>query len=76
MRRFAFREFLRVIQGFRITRAALVPPIILALAKHPLVDEFDLSSVEFIGSGAAPCRQRWRRHVPSGWDAAYNRGTG
>ena len=54
MPRFDFREFLRVIQDFRITRAALVPPIILALAKHPLVDEFDLSSLEFIGSGAAP----------------------
>ena len=54
MPRFEFREFLRVIQDFRITRAALVPPIILALAKHPIVDEFDLSSLEFIGSGAAP----------------------
>jgi len=27
MPRFDFREFLRVIQDFRITRAALVPPI-------------------------------------------------
>jgi 4-coumarate--CoA ligase len=32
----------------------LVPPIILALAKHPLVDEYDLSSVRQIFSGAAP----------------------
>ena len=31
----------------------VVPPIVLALAKHPLVDEFDLSSLEFM-SGAAP----------------------
>jgi len=31
-----------------------VPPIVLALAKHPLVDEFDLSSLKFVGSGAAP----------------------
>ena len=35
-------------------RLYLVPPIILALAKHPLVDQFDLSSLEFILSGAAP----------------------
>ncbi|MBO0866051.1 MAG: 4-coumarate--CoA ligase family protein [Mycobacterium sp.] len=54
MPRFDLPEFLRVLQDYRITRAALVPPIILALAKHPLVDEFDLSSLEFIGSGAAP----------------------
>jgi acyl-CoA synthetase (AMP-forming)/AMP-acid ligase II len=52
--RFDLAEFLRVLQDYRVTRAALVPPIILALAKHPLVDQFDLSSLEFIGSGAAP----------------------
>ncbi|HUO71371.1 MAG TPA: 4-coumarate--CoA ligase family protein [Solirubrobacteraceae bacterium] len=52
--RFELREFLRVIQDYRITRAALVPPIVLALTKDPLVDEFDLSSLEFVGSGAAP----------------------
>jgi len=32
----------------------LVPPIIIALAKHPIVDKFDLSSVKTIISGAAP----------------------
>jgi 4-coumarate--CoA ligase len=32
----------------------LVPPIALALAKHPLVDNFDLSSLKMINSGAAP----------------------
>jgi acyl-CoA synthetase (AMP-forming)/AMP-acid ligase II len=52
--RFELAEFLRVMQDYRITRAAVVPPIVLALAKHPLVDEFDLSSLQFVGSGAAP----------------------
>jgi acyl-CoA synthetase (AMP-forming)/AMP-acid ligase II len=54
MPRFDLAEFLRVIQDYRITRALVVPPIVLALAKHPLVDEFDLSSLEFVNSGAAP----------------------
>jgi acyl-CoA synthetase (AMP-forming)/AMP-acid ligase II len=54
MPRFDLREFLRVIQDYRITRAMLVPPIVLALAKHPLVDEFDLSSLQLVNSGAAP----------------------
>jgi acyl-CoA synthetase (AMP-forming)/AMP-acid ligase II len=54
MPRFELAEFLRVIQDYRITRAYVVPPIVLALAKHPLVDEFDLSSLEFMNSGAAP----------------------
>jgi acyl-CoA synthetase (AMP-forming)/AMP-acid ligase II len=52
--RFELGEFLRAIQDYRITRAHVVPPIVLALVKHPLVDEFDLSSLQFMGSGAAP----------------------
>ncbi|MBV8941007.1 MAG: AMP-binding protein [Solirubrobacterales bacterium] len=54
MPRFELTEFLRVLQDYRITAALLVPPIVLALTKHPLVDEFDLSSLEWIGCGAAP----------------------
>ena len=54
MPRFELAEFLRVIQDYRITRACVVPPIILALAKQPIVDEFDLSSLELMHSGAAP----------------------
>jgi acyl-CoA synthetase (AMP-forming)/AMP-acid ligase II len=54
MPRFDLPEFLRVIQDYRITRAWVAPPIVLALAKQPLVDEFDLSSLKFMLSGAAP----------------------
>jgi acyl-CoA synthetase (AMP-forming)/AMP-acid ligase II len=54
MPRFELAEFLRVIQDYRITRAFVVPPIVLALAKDPLVDRFDLSSLEVVGTGAAP----------------------
>jgi acyl-CoA synthetase (AMP-forming)/AMP-acid ligase II len=54
MPRFDLGEFLRVIQDYRITRAHVVPPIVVALVKDPLVDEFDLSSLQFMGSGAAP----------------------
>jgi acyl-CoA synthetase (AMP-forming)/AMP-acid ligase II len=54
MPRFELPGFLRFIQDYRITRAWVVPPIVLALAKQPLVDEFDLSSLEFMLSGAAP----------------------
>ena len=51
---FDLAEFLRIVQDYKVTRLYLVPPIILALAKHPLVDEYDLSSVRQIFSGAAP----------------------
>ncbi|MBT8165097.1 MAG: 4-coumarate--CoA ligase family protein [Acidimicrobiia bacterium] len=54
MPRFDLEEFLRIIQEHRVTRAYVVPPIVLALAKHPLVDQFDLSSLRTVFSGAAP----------------------
>jgi acyl-CoA synthetase (AMP-forming)/AMP-acid ligase II len=54
MPRFDLEDFLRILQEQRITQAYLVPPIVLALAKHPMVDKYDLSSLGFIMSGAAP----------------------
>jgi acyl-CoA synthetase (AMP-forming)/AMP-acid ligase II len=54
MPRWDLEQFLSLIQQHRITSLVLVPPIVLALAKHPLVAKYDLSSVETIGSGAAP----------------------
>jgi acyl-CoA synthetase (AMP-forming)/AMP-acid ligase II len=54
MPRFELAEFLRLLQDYRVTRAWVVPPIVLAMAKHPLVDEYDLSSLEYMNSGAAP----------------------
>lgn len=52
--RFDLEQALRIMQDQGITVAPLVPPIIVALAKHPIVDQFDLSKIKFIGSGAAP----------------------
>lgn len=54
MPRFDLAEFLQAIETHRVTRLAVVPPIVVALAKHPIVDDYDLSSLVQIGSGAAP----------------------
>jgi acyl-CoA synthetase (AMP-forming)/AMP-acid ligase II len=54
MPRFELEPFLGLMQEHRATGAYLVPPIVLALAKHPIVDEYDLSSLRWIISGAAP----------------------
>jgi len=54
MARFDLEQFLKILQDYQITRANLVPPIILALAKHPIVDNYDLSHLKIIMSGAAP----------------------
>lgn len=52
--RFDLVKMLEQVQEQRITRLFLVPPIVLALAKQPVVDDYDMSSVTQIYSGAAP----------------------
>ena len=54
MPRFEFREFLTALQTYRVTTAPLVPPIVLGMVKNPAVDQFDLSSIRMVFSGAAP----------------------
>jgi len=54
MPRFDLEQALQLTQEHRVTRFYAVPPVVLALAKHPLVDQYDLSSVIQIFSGAAP----------------------
>ena len=54
----------------------LVPPIMLALAKHPAVDEYDLSALELIMSGAAPLDAGIEVAAPSGSAASSSRATG
>ncbi|HIC52744.1 MAG TPA: hypothetical protein EYO97_02835, partial [Gemmatimonadetes bacterium] len=51
--RFDLEQFLKAVQDYGVTFAHLVPPIVIALAKHPMVSEYDLSSIEGINSGAA-----------------------
>jgi len=52
--RFDLCQFLQVAQDYRVTRAYLVPPMVLALAKHPVVDDYDLSALKTIVCAAAP----------------------
>src|SRR5919201_2925475 len=59
--RFDLEQFLQVVQDYRITVTYLVPPIVLALAKHPAVEKYDLSSVRLVFSGAAPLGEELER---------------
>jgi len=54
MPRFDLVQFLELIQKYKITKVNIVPPILVGLAKHPLVDQYDLSSLVELFSGAAP----------------------
>ena len=51
--RFDLEQFLTVLSKHRVTIAHVVPPIVLALAKHPMVAKFELS-LRWVFSGAAP----------------------
>jgi acyl-CoA synthetase (AMP-forming)/AMP-acid ligase II len=73
--RFDLETSLRLISQHRMHTLMVVPPLVLALAKHPMVDQFDLSSVKRIMSAAAPlgvelgtaCANRLRCEVMQGY---------
>jgi acyl-CoA synthetase (AMP-forming)/AMP-acid ligase II len=54
MRNFDLEKFLENIQNHKCTIAFIAPPVAVALAKHPLIDSFNLSSLKVVMSGAAP----------------------
>jgi acyl-CoA synthetase (AMP-forming)/AMP-acid ligase II len=75
MPRFELGAFLTTVERYRVTRAELVPPILLALAGAPAVADHDLSSLRVVTCGAAPlapgveevCRDRLGCQVKQGY---------
>jgi acyl-CoA synthetase (AMP-forming)/AMP-acid ligase II len=75
MPRFDLEGFLGAIERYRVTRAVVAPPVVLALAKDPIVERYDLSSLRVLKSGAAPldgdlartCAGRLRCRVNQGY---------
>jgi len=55
MRWFDPTQALRHIQEHRVKTFASVPTMLVYLLHHPELDSFDVSSLERVGSGAAPC---------------------
>ncbi len=54
MARFDLEQFLELCQRYGVSYLHLVPPIVIALSKHPLVDRYDLSKAKWALSSAAP----------------------
>ena len=54
MAQFDLKRFCAIVQEQKVTFAYVAPPVILVLGKQPLVDEYDLSSLRMLNSGAAP----------------------
>lgn len=76
MPKFDLEQFLHLIERHRVTFAFVAPPIAVALAKHPLVDEFDVSSLREIFSGAAPLDDHLAAAVERRLDVAVRQGYG
>jgi acyl-CoA synthetase (AMP-forming)/AMP-acid ligase II len=72
---FDLQLYLKCIQEYQVQRSYVVPPILLALAKHPIVDKYQLSSLKSLMSGAAPlgveiqkaCAKRLNCIVKQAW---------
>ena len=62
---FDLGDFLGHIQNHRCTYAFIAPPVAVALAKHPTVASYDLSSLRGIMSGAAPLDEELGHAVTS-----------
>ncbi|KAJ7443815.1 AMP binding protein [Mycena latifolia] len=52
--RFEPVQFCANIAKYKVAFAFIVPPILVVLARHPAVDSYDLSTLEYMLSGAAP----------------------
>nr|XP_045610420.1 4-coumarate--CoA ligase-like isoform X1 [Procambarus clarkii] len=54
LRKFTPRKYLQAIQDFKVTFSPLVPHLVKFLTETPLLKEYDISSVKYFHSGAAP----------------------
>jgi len=61
MRRFDVEGALELIQHHKLTLFHTVPPALLAIVHHPKTENYDLSSLRYIMSGAAPLPPEVRR---------------
>lgn len=52
--KFEEESFLRSIEKYKPTSSFMVPPLMVFMAKHPLVDKYDMSSLTELYCGAAP----------------------
>lgn len=57
MSKFDIERWCAHVQNYRATFSYVVPPVVLLLGKHPVVDKYDLSSLRMMNSGAAPLTQ-------------------
>lgn len=63
--------FLENLQKYKPEMCVVVPPVMLFLAKHPLVEKYDLSSLKRLLSAAAPLSVELRQEVEQRFKKLY-----
>lgn len=74
--RFDLLPSLQLIEHFRVNFLYIAPPLAVVLAKHPAIDDYDLSTVETIVCGAAPLDEALGATVVSRLQARLLQGFG
>uniref|UniRef100_A0A182FB05 Luciferin 4-monooxygenase n=1 Tax=Anopheles albimanus TaxID=7167 RepID=A0A182FB05_ANOAL len=73
MPRFDAHLFLSCIERYKVNLMTLVPPLMVFLAKHPMVDNYDLSSLMTLFCGAAPLSKEIEEQVRERLGVAFIR---
>ncbi len=76
MPRFDLEQALNIVQDHKVTWLFAVPPIVLALAKHPIVDDYNTDSIKVMFSGAAPLSAELGDEAAARIDCAVVQGYG
>jgi acyl-CoA synthetase (AMP-forming)/AMP-acid ligase II len=74
--RFDFSAFLDAIAKYRTDRVYVSPPVLVLLAKSPLVDSYDLGAIRYLLSGAAPLDEDLARRVADKLNCRIRQGYG
>ncbi|KAH6797142.1 AMP-dependent synthetase and ligase family protein [Perilla frutescens var. hirtella] len=68
MGKFDFVKMLEAVERYGVTYIPVAPPLVVAMTKSDLVDKYDLSSLQLLGSGGAPLgeevAERFRAKFP------------
>ncbi|MED6210524.1 4-coumarate--CoA ligase 3, variant 2 [Stylosanthes scabra] len=54
--KFEMRAMLELVEKHRVSVVMAVPPLVVALSKNPIAEEYDLSSIRMVMSGGAPLK--------------------
>ncbi|RLN55903.1 hypothetical protein BBP00_00008278 [Phytophthora kernoviae] len=74
--RFEPGSFLRVVEKYKLDTVNIAPPIVQILAKHPLVDKYDLSSLNRMASWGAPLGEELQIAIRNRLDVPVLQGYG